>query len=45
MAKEELQVQNLMNLEPEEYVIVAPNGSKELVDGMNVLIRQFLEDR
>ncbi len=45
LAKEELQVQNLMNLEPEEYVIVAPNGSKELVDGMNVLIRQFLEDR
>lgn len=45
LVQEGLQVQNLMNLEPEEYVIVAQNDSKELVDGMNVLIRQFLEDR
>lgn len=44
LVQEGLQVQNLMNLQPEEYVIVAPKGSGGLVDGMNVLIRQFLEN-
>ncbi len=42
---EDLQVQNLMNLEQEEYVIVAPAGSDKLVSGINTLIRQFLEER
>lgn len=42
---EDLQVQNLMNLEQEEYVIVVPAGSDKLVSGINTLIRQFLENR
>lgn len=45
LENEELQVQNLMNLNPEEYVIVAPAGSADLVSGIDVLIRQFLENQ
>ncbi len=38
-----LQVQNVENLEPEEYVIVAEKSDQTLVSGINTLIRQFLE--
>ncbi len=40
---EELQVQNVSNLDPEEFVIVAPKNSRTLVGGINTLIQQFLE--
>lgn len=39
----ELQVQNLANLDPEEYAVVAPGNSQTLMSGINTLIRQFLE--
>lgn len=45
LENEGFQVQNLMNLEPEEYVLVVPAGSDELMNGINVLIRQFLESQ
>jgi len=40
---EELQVQNISNLEPEEYVILAGKTDQALVGGINTLIQQFLE--
>lgn len=40
---EELQVQNVTNLEPEEFVIVAGKSDTVLINGINTLIRQFLE--
>lgn len=40
---EGLQVQNLSNLDPEEYVIVAGKSDTTLIGGINTLIRQFLE--
>lgn len=39
----ELQVQNLTNLEPENYVIVSRQNNQGLISGIDVLIRQFLE--
>lgn len=39
----QLQVQNLSNMEPEEFVVAAPGSSRTLVSGMNTLIGQFLE--
>jgi len=41
---EELQVQNLSNMDPEEFVIAAPKESQTLINGINTLIRQFLEE-
>lgn len=38
-----LQVQNLLNLDAEEFVIVTGKEKQELANGINVLIRQFLE--
>ncbi len=38
-----LQVQNLSNLEPENFVIAARKTDQTLVSGINVLIPQFLE--
>lgn len=38
-----LQVQNIINLEPEEFVIAAPKESQTLISGINSLIRQYLE--
>lgn len=43
MEDEALQVQNLSNLEPEEFVIVAGKSDTALINGINTLIRQFLE--
>jgi len=43
LGDEELQVQNVSNLDPEEFVVVAPKSSQTLVGGINTLIRQFLE--
>lgn len=43
MEDEALQVQNLSNLEPEEFVIVAGKSDTVLINGINTLIRQFLE--
>lgn len=43
MEDESLQVQNLSNLEPEEFVIVARKTDTTLISGINTLIRQFLE--
>ena len=43
MEDETLQVQNLSNLEPEEFVIVAGKSDTVLIGGINTLIRQFLE--
>lgn len=40
---EALQVQNMANLEPEEFVIVTGKENSALVSGMNTLIRQFLD--
>lgn len=40
---EELQVQNLSNLDPEEFVIVAGQSDTTLISGINTLIQQFLE--
>ena len=37
-----LQVQNLFDVDPAEYVIVAENGDQTLVNGMNTMIAQFL---
>ena len=40
----ELQVQNVSNLEPEEFVVAAAGSSDPaLISGIDVLIRQFLE--
>lgn len=44
MEDEALQVQNLSNLEPEEFVIVARKSDTTLMNGINTLIRQFLEE-
>lgn len=38
-----LQVQNVANLEPEEFVILTGKGETTLGSGIDVLIRQFLE--
>ena len=38
-----LQVQNVTNLEPEEFVILTGKGQATLGNGIDVLIRQFLE--
>ena len=38
-----LQVQNLFDVDPAEYVIVAGAEDRTLVNGMNTLIAQFLE--
>lgn len=38
----ELQLQNMFDMDPEEYVIVAESGDQTLVNGMNTLIAQFL---
>lgn len=43
MEDETFQVQNLSNLEPEEFVIVAGKSDTALINGINTLIRQFLE--
>jgi len=43
LKEENLQVQNISNLDPEEFVVVAPKNSQTLVGGINTLIRQFLE--
>ena len=40
---EALQVQNVSNLEPEEFVIVTGKENSALASGMNTLIRQFLD--
>ena len=40
---ERLQVQNLSNLDPEEFVMVAGQGDTTLISGINTLIQQFLE--
>lgn len=40
---EDLQVQNVTNLEPEEFVILTAKGNQILANGMDTLIRQFLE--
>ena len=39
----ELQVQNLMNLDAEEFVIVAGKESQTLINGIDIIVRQFLE--
>lgn len=39
----ELQVQNLMNLQAEEFVIVTGKDSQKLINGIDIMIRQFLE--
>ena len=44
MEDEAFQVQNLSNLEPEEFVIVAGKSDTALMNGINTLIRQFLEE-
>lgn len=38
----ELQVQNLFEVEPAEYVIIAEKADTTLVNGMNTMIAQFL---
>ena len=43
LADEALQVQDLTDLEPEAYVVVADKASQTLISGIDVLIRQFLE--
>lgn len=40
---EELQVQNMVNLDPEEFVVVAAGEDPALISGINILIQQFLE--
>ncbi len=40
---EELQIQNLTNLQPEEFAIMAEATDQTLMSGINVLIPQFLE--
>ena len=40
----ELQIQQIANLEPEEFVIVTRKNSQTLASGINTLIRQFLEE-
>lgn len=39
----ELQVQNVSNLEPEEFVVLAAKSDQTLISGIDVLIQQFLE--
>lgn len=41
----ELQIQQIASLEPEEFVIVTGKNSQTLVNGINTLIRQFLEEK
>ena len=43
LADQDLQVQDLTDLEPEAYVIVAAKSDQTLISGIDVLIRQFLE--
>lgn len=40
---EELQVQNVSNLPPEEFVVVTGKENGTLVNGINTLIQQFLD--
>ena len=40
---EELQVQNVANLAPEEFVVAAGKSDAALISGINTLIQQFLE--
>ncbi|MBQ6832880.1 MAG: transporter substrate-binding domain-containing protein [Lachnospiraceae bacterium] len=42
LSDQALQVQNLFDVEPDEYVIVTGNEDQTLVNGMNTLIAQFL---
>ena len=39
----DLQVQNIVNLEPEEFVIAVPKADQTLISGVDTLIRQYLE--
>lgn len=41
---DELQVQNVSNLAPEEFVVVTGKGNGTLASGMDTLIRQFLTE-
>lgn len=40
---EELQVQNVANMDPEEFVILTGKGDSALSNGIDILIQQFLE--
>lgn len=42
LSDSKLQVQNLFDVDPAEYVIVAESGDQTLVNGMNTMIAQFL---
>lgn len=39
----ELQVQNIMNLDAEEYAVISSKDSKTLASGINTIVCQFLE--
>ena len=41
---DELQVQNVSNLAPEEFVVVTGKENRTLASGMDTLIRQFLTE-
>ncbi|MCD8082511.1 MAG: transporter substrate-binding domain-containing protein, partial [Clostridiales bacterium] len=43
--EEELQVQNMMQLAPEEFCVAAQSSQQKLIDGIDVLIRQFTEQQ
>lgn len=43
LADEQLQVQNVANMEPEEFVVLTGKGDQTLSNGIDVLIRQLLE--
>ena len=43
LSDEELQVQNLFEVDSEDYVIAAGKDAQNLVNGINVMIQQFLE--
>ena len=42
LSDSKIQVQNLFEVDPAEYVIVADSGDQTLVSGMNTMIAQFL---
>lgn len=42
LSNSDLQVQNLYDVDPDEYVIIAGKADQTLVNGMNTLIAQFL---
>ena len=42
LSDSKIQVQNLFEVDPAEYVIVAESGDQTLVSGMNTMIAQFL---